>query len=103
MNYAGVSNGYPWLVIGDFNVTRRCEETIGGNSRFTNAMDEFNSCLHNSELDDLNYSGIYYYWSNSRMLVVLIISRKLDCALVNHYWMISFPNCSTEFFTSWHF
>ncbi|KAK3189534.1 hypothetical protein Dsin_029095 [Dipteronia sinensis] len=49
-------HGSPWIVLGDFNVSRSVGESIGGCSRISGAMEEFKDCLQSSELDDLCFS-----------------------------------------------
>ncbi|KAK3204563.1 hypothetical protein Dsin_018609 [Dipteronia sinensis] len=49
-------HGSPWIVLGDFNVSRSVGESIGGCSKISSAMEEFNDCLQSSELDDLRLS-----------------------------------------------
>ncbi|KAK2652942.1 hypothetical protein Ddye_012798 [Dipteronia dyeriana] len=51
-------HGSPWIVLGDFNVSRSLGESIGGCSRISGAMEEFNDCLQASEFDDLRFSGL---------------------------------------------
>ncbi|RXH76459.1 hypothetical protein DVH24_019347 [Malus domestica] len=64
-----------------FNITRRCNETAGGSQRFTSVMEDFASCLFNTEFDNLNATGIFYSWSNKRDDSECIL-RKLDRVLV---------------------
>ncbi|KAM1184636.1 hypothetical protein ACFX13_014331 [Malus domestica] len=63
-----------------FNITRRCNETAGGSQRFTSVMEDFASCLFNTEFDNLNATGIFYSWSNKRDDSECIL-RKLDRVL----------------------
>ncbi|KAM1936242.1 hypothetical protein ACFX15_013536 [Malus domestica] len=62
--------------------SRKCNETAGGSQRFTNVMEDFASCLFNTEFDNLNATGIFYSWSNKRDDSECIL-RKLDRVLVN--------------------
>lgn len=47
----------PWIVVGDFNSIKKDGERLGGHPRPLSAMTEFNSCIHNYGLVEMNYSG----------------------------------------------
>lgn len=53
----GLKNDTPWLLMGDFNCIRFGHEKIGGDLPDTEAMDEFNNCIHDMELDNLKWWG----------------------------------------------
>ncbi|KAK3204582.1 hypothetical protein Dsin_018628 [Dipteronia sinensis] len=88
-------NGSPWIVLGDFNVSRSVGESIGGYSRISSAMEDFNDCLQSSELDDLRFSGFLHTWCNKR--INSCISRKLDRVLVNNDLLVKFENSEAIF------
>ncbi|KAK2655059.1 hypothetical protein Ddye_008111 [Dipteronia dyeriana] len=83
-------HGSPWIMLGDFNVSRNVGESIGGCSRISGAMEEFNDYLQASELDDLRFSGFLRTWCNKRSNCC--ISKKLDRVLVNNDWLVKFEN-----------
>ncbi|KAK3229959.1 hypothetical protein Dsin_001840 [Dipteronia sinensis] len=87
--------GSPWIVLGDFNVYRRVDESIGGCSRITVAMEDFAECLQASELDNLRFSGFLHTWINKRSNGC--ISKKLDRVLVNNEWLVKFENSEASF------
>ncbi|KAK3189463.1 hypothetical protein Dsin_029024 [Dipteronia sinensis] len=91
-------HGSPWIVLGDFNVSRSGGESIGGCSRILGAMEEFNDCLQSLELDDLRFSGFLHTWCNKRSNGC--ISKKLDRVLVNNDWLVKFENSEAIFFPS---
>ncbi|GAV92753.1 Exo_endo_phos domain-containing protein, partial [Cephalotus follicularis] len=76
---AGLFNQYPWVIMGDFNVTR-----LGikhSSSRLvTKAMNDFNRAVIAAELEDLKCTGLFYTWSNMRSGAGSI-SKKLDRAM----------------------
>ncbi|GAV93016.1 hypothetical protein CFOL_v3_36394, partial [Cephalotus follicularis] len=76
----------PWLVLGDFNVTRYGKEH-SSNGIITKAMTDFNMALVSAELDDLASSGLYYTWSNRRAGDGAV-SKKLERALGNWHWFL---------------
>ncbi|KAI9174132.1 hypothetical protein LWI28_012433 [Acer negundo] len=71
------------------------DESIGGCSRITVAMEEFVDCLQVSELDDLRFSGFLHTWCNKRGDGC--ISKKLDRVLVNNEWLVKFEHSEAMF------
>ncbi|GAV92519.1 Exo_endo_phos domain-containing protein [Cephalotus follicularis] len=71
----------PWVVMGDFNVTRYGSEHTSSRT-ITKAMQDFNKALTSAELEDLTSSGLHYTWSNTRTGTEAI-AKKLDKALGN--------------------
>ncbi|KAK2658664.1 hypothetical protein Ddye_005197 [Dipteronia dyeriana] len=87
--------GTHWIVVGDFNVSRRVQELVGGSSKISVAMEEFDSCLQSAELNDLRFSGFLHTWCNKRSNGC--ISKKLDRILVNKEWMAKFEHSEAFF------
>ena len=46
-----------WICLGDFNVVRYATEKLGGDLSWTPAMDSFNACRFELEVDDLKSFG----------------------------------------------
>ncbi|GAV92397.1 LOW QUALITY PROTEIN: Exo_endo_phos domain-containing protein/DUF4283 domain-containing protein/zf-CCHC_4 domain-containing protein, partial [Cephalotus follicularis] len=74
----------PWVVLGDFNVTRFGNEH-STSSGVTKAMKDFNRAVLTAKLEDLSGSGMRYTWCNMRHGQGAI-SKKLDRALGNWLW-----------------
>ncbi|GAV61081.1 Exo_endo_phos domain-containing protein [Cephalotus follicularis] len=74
----------PWVVLGDFNVTRYGSEH-STSCRVTKAMQEFNNAIMKAELEDLRGAGFHFTWNNMRV-GSSAISKKLDRALGNWNW-----------------
>ncbi|KAK3218487.1 hypothetical protein Dsin_012457 [Dipteronia sinensis] len=87
--------GSLWIVLGNFNVCRRVDESIGGCSIITIAMEDFAECLQALELDDLRFSGFLHTWCNKRSNGC--ISKKLDRVLVNNEWLVKFEHSEAGF------
>lgn len=79
----------PWVVLGDFNALRSPLEKVGGDRNWLPWMEEFNCCIHATELLDLRYSGCQYTWSN-KQLGDAHVSTKIDRVLVNESWVKDF-------------
>ncbi|GAV92140.1 Exo_endo_phos domain-containing protein [Cephalotus follicularis] len=78
----------PWILLGDFNVTRFCHEH-SVNCRVTEAMEDFNSAIRTAELEDLRSTGLSFTWNNMRCGAAAI-SKKLDRAMGNWKWFNCF-------------
>ena len=59
------------------------------------AMEDFNCCCHDSDLEDMRFSGHWFTWSNKNPANP--ITRKLDRVLINPCWMSCFPNAAADF------
>lgn len=46
-----------WIILGDFNVVRSCQEKEGGNDTCGTEVDDFNDCIHTIGVEDLRSSG----------------------------------------------
>ncbi|XP_059639275.1 uncharacterized protein LOC132281597 [Cornus florida] len=88
--HSSTLSSLPWILGGDFNTIKALSENHGGSKKTSKAMLDFKTCLHNSNLEDLNYSGIFHSWSN-KSPGVCNISKKLDRVLINESWSQSFP------------
>ena len=87
-----------WIVMGDFNAIKSSVESVGGSNSWPHWKDDFSNCLAESGLDDLRFNGCFYTWSNHRTVDPIL--RKLDRALVNLKWDISFRGSEAHFLPS---
>lgn len=55
----------PWLVRGDFNIIRKTEKRLGGNPMDFIAAGEFNDCIADNGLLELNFISIQFTWKKS--------------------------------------
>ncbi|GJW14511.1 hypothetical protein Tco_0018644 [Tanacetum coccineum] len=55
-----ISTGWPWILMGYFNVTLKLEEHSVGGSRMSADMQDFVKCVNDIEVEDVNYSMLYY-------------------------------------------
>ncbi|KAF5475816.1 hypothetical protein F2P56_007582 [Juglans regia] len=91
----------PWLVVGDFNIIRDDQERVGGNPRPLNSMAEFNECLDSCGLLDLTVDGRRMSWCNGHNGCTHSWAR-LDLALINSSFGISYPSAFFEYLTRKH-
>ncbi|KAG2277810.1 hypothetical protein Bca52824_060365 [Brassica carinata] len=85
----------PWHLLGDFNQIRDLSEHSKPFSKLSSfnldkKIRDFNGCLTDANLDDLNYRGTSFTWWNKRKSSP--IAKKLDRCLVNDEWYSFFPS-----------
>ncbi|KAG2250068.1 hypothetical protein Bca52824_089696 [Brassica carinata] len=89
----------PWLVAGDFNqITHPSKHSSPTVQALSSSMIHFRDTLLQLGLFDLRYQGIFNTWSNKQP--ASLITKKLDCALVNYEWISAFPSSSAIFLPS---
>ncbi|GJV63164.1 RNA-directed DNA polymerase, eukaryota, reverse transcriptase zinc-binding domain protein [Tanacetum coccineum] len=54
-----ITNGYPWVLVGDFNVTLKLDEHSAGKSTISSDMQEFIDCVHLIEVEDMCMTGMH--------------------------------------------
>lgn len=68
-----------------------------GNDRLNSYEENFKKCVRDIEVEDLNFSGSLFSWSNKQEGSAFV-AKKLDRILVNEFWMENFGNTLVEFF-----
>ncbi|GJZ05760.1 hypothetical protein Tco_0539553 [Tanacetum coccineum] len=58
-----VVRGFPWVLMGDFNVTLNLEDYYSASSSLNSAMYEFKDCVSKIEVMDINSTGLHYTWN----------------------------------------
>ncbi|XP_074305042.1 uncharacterized protein LOC141639968 [Silene latifolia] len=86
----------PWVAMGDFNVVRYFHEKISDYPPTLSDVAEFNYCLLDCDLDDMQGTGSDFNWFNKRDVASRVYS-KLDRVLVNSDWMQTFTQSSAQF------
>ena len=87
----------PWILQGDFNVTRsamehsRFHDSVGENL----AIREFQDIIRSCDLDDISYMGPEFTWINNRDASPT--SKKLDRVMGNSSWITTFGQSYTVF------
>lgn len=77
----------PYVVRGDFNVLRHCEEK-NTNTPMAHSSDVFNSIIHMLDLREIFMSGGMFTWINNHDNTTL---EKLDKVLMSSSWEDLFP------------
>ncbi|GJX73332.1 RNA-directed DNA polymerase, eukaryota, reverse transcriptase zinc-binding domain protein [Tanacetum coccineum] len=82
-----IARGYPWLILGDFNVTLDVVEHSSGVSHITNDMQEFKDTVNMLELEDICSSGFHFTWTKSLHNPNCNVLKKLDRMMINEEFM----------------
>ncbi|GKD74538.1 RNA-directed DNA polymerase, eukaryota, reverse transcriptase zinc-binding domain protein [Tanacetum coccineum] len=96
-----ITNGHPWAISGDFNVTLNPNEHSSGSSSVTSDMMEFKECINQVEAEDLSSAGLHFTWTKNLLKVKLGdyfgILKKLDRIMVNEDFMSKYPQAHAIF------
>ncbi|GJU91519.1 hypothetical protein Tco_1303942 [Tanacetum coccineum] len=83
-------HGYPWILMGDFNMALNLEDSLSGSSRLNAAMYDFKACVNNIKVMDINASGLHYTW-NQKPKGGGGLLKKLDQIMRNLDFVDTFP------------
>ncbi|GKA33100.1 RNA-directed DNA polymerase, eukaryota, reverse transcriptase zinc-binding domain protein, partial [Tanacetum coccineum] len=87
-----ITNGTPWVIIGDFNVTLNATEYSNGSANPSSEMSQFQDCVNCIEVDDLHSEGFYYTWTKSLRNPSCKTLKKLDRIMVNEAFIDKFQH-----------
>jgi hypothetical protein len=82
----------PWLLAGDFNDIASVEEKKGGAAASIRKCNIFRERINTCRLLDLGAMGAKYTWRGPMYHGGQRIFERLDRALCNSKWSLSFPN-----------
>ncbi|GJY26444.1 RNA-directed DNA polymerase, eukaryota, reverse transcriptase zinc-binding domain protein, partial [Tanacetum coccineum] len=78
-----LTNGTPWIIMGDFNVTLKLEEHSASSSIISCDMQEFIDCVNWIEVEDVCMTSMFYTWIKSLSNPSTSILKKLDKVTAN--------------------
>ena len=90
-----------WVSLGfnsrDFNIIVHPSKSssYNGFQGLTSEVKEFFECIHQIAIFDHAYIGLLFTWSNRQWEG--FVAKKLDRALINAQWLLSFPSSKMEF------
>ncbi|GKA63786.1 RNA-directed DNA polymerase, eukaryota, reverse transcriptase zinc-binding domain protein [Tanacetum coccineum] len=88
-----ITNGEPWVTMGDFNVTLRGEENSNGSLVPSNEMNEFAECIREIEVEDILSYGSFEAtkWNGKEeknIQVIFVTSKKEFLPIVKKSWEV---------------
>ncbi|XP_022032116.1 uncharacterized protein LOC110933190 [Helianthus annuus] len=72
----------PWVIMGDFNSALNLEDNSFGTSAISISMREFQACIDDIEVFDINRTGFHFTW-NQKPKEGIGLLRKIDRVLGN--------------------
>ncbi|XP_021979570.1 uncharacterized protein LOC110875674 [Helianthus annuus] len=81
----------PWCIMGDFNSALNLEDKSMGSSSVSTGMKDFQACVDNLEMFDINRSGFHFTWSQKPKEGVRLL-KKSDRVLGNTPFVTTFPS-----------
>ncbi|GJX41003.1 hypothetical protein Tco_0255993 [Tanacetum coccineum] len=86
----------PWCILGDFNVSLSADEKSTGTSYIDTGMRDFQECVEDLELSDVNSTGLRFTW-NQKPKGDDGILKKIDRIMANLEFYESFVGSSALF------
>ena len=80
-----------WILMGDYDIVRKPKKRQRGDPIDTAEMADFNSCIHDIQVEDVNCKGLPFTWNNKRGDNSTVLSR-IDRVLSNDAWNQEFAN-----------
>ncbi|XP_021979838.1 uncharacterized protein LOC110875957 [Helianthus annuus] len=87
----------PWIMLGDFNSALNLEDKSMGCSSISASMREFQACVDDIEMIDLNRSGNHFTWSQKPKKGIGLL-KKIDRVMGNSQFIAQFPNAVAIFY-----
>ncbi|XP_022014769.1 uncharacterized protein LOC110914278 [Helianthus annuus] len=86
----------PWCLMGDFNTALNLEDNSMGSSSVSIGMRDFQECVDEIEVVDINRTGMHFTWSQKPKNGVGLM-KKIDRVMGNTPFIADYPN-SVAFF-----
>ncbi|XP_022040604.1 uncharacterized protein LOC110943156 [Helianthus annuus] len=86
-----------WIIMGDFNSALHLDDKSLGASSISTGMRDFQACVSEIEVMDINQSGFHYTW-NQKLKRGVGLLKKLDRVMGNMPFITEFPNAMAVFY-----
>ncbi|GKD77098.1 RNA-directed DNA polymerase, eukaryota, reverse transcriptase zinc-binding domain protein [Tanacetum coccineum] len=97
VDHKALASNSPWVLFGDFNVSRTFEECSNSFRARDKGMMDFNECVQDLELEDVTSYGMFYTWIEKRKNPELGILKKLDRVMGNAVFVNDFNRSFANF------
>ncbi|GJT13943.1 RNA-directed DNA polymerase, eukaryota, reverse transcriptase zinc-binding domain protein [Tanacetum coccineum] len=97
VDHKALAGNSPWVLLGDFNVSRTFEECSNSFRARDKGMMDFNECVQDLELEDVTSYGMFYTWIEKRKNPELGILKKLDRVMGNAVFVNDFDRSFANF------
>ncbi|XP_022024390.1 uncharacterized protein LOC110924702 [Helianthus annuus] len=87
----------PWVMLGDFNSALYLDDNSMGCSSVSASMRDFQACVNDIEMLDLNQSGLQFTWSQKPKKGIGLM-KKIDRVMGNSQFLTIFPNAVAVFY-----
>lgn len=81
----------PWLLVGDFNNVRNCEEKFNGAEVTPYEIRDFDECCLSLGILDMPSVGCFFTWTNNT------VWSKIDRVMINNEWLQAGQFCQANF------
>ncbi|XP_021996201.1 uncharacterized protein LOC110893399 [Helianthus annuus] len=81
----------PWCIMGDFNTALNLEDNSMGSSIVSIGMRDFQECVDEIEVVDINRTGMHFTWSQKPKNGVGLM-KKIDRVMGNTPFIADYPN-----------
>ncbi|GJT38457.1 RNA-directed DNA polymerase, eukaryota, reverse transcriptase zinc-binding domain protein [Tanacetum coccineum] len=92
------TNGVPWTLIGDFNVTLNVNEHSAGRSNVDGDIEDFIDCVNNIKVEDVCRTGMHFTWIKSPKKPCTSIMKKLDRIMANEDFVAEYNQAYVVFY-----
>ncbi|GKD41315.1 RNA-directed DNA polymerase, eukaryota, reverse transcriptase zinc-binding domain protein [Tanacetum coccineum] len=96
VTHKGYIQNWTWCILGDFNVSLHVDEKSTGSSYIDTGMRDFQECVDNTEVSDVNSTGLRFTW-NQKPKEEDGILKKIDRIMANLEFCVSFVGSSALF------
>ncbi|GJX81501.1 RNA-directed DNA polymerase, eukaryota, reverse transcriptase zinc-binding domain protein [Tanacetum coccineum] len=86
-----------WVIMRDVNVSLNLEDHSEGMSNITQDMIDFQECVNDIEMEDINCSGLHFTWTKSLLNPNASILKKIDRIMGNNPFLSKFSTANAVF------
>ena len=83
--------------MGDVNVCLNLDDHSEGISHFTQDMIDFQDCINEIEMEDINSTGMHFTWTKSLHNPNATVLKKIDRIMGNHILFSQYNNVNAVF------